>query len=268
MQIKYELFSDPILSVSVQPSINAAPKIATLSVRNAIKVWNTPIDSESCIADLKDHERQVGNVLWSPDGKLLLTTCDFAILWVVEGDFCKKKEKFPGDSGEILAAAWSPDSTRFITSFYNEIMAVHNIATGASNRYKLEVAARALSWDPLDRYIASLAFDNHVYIRKTTNFGNVFKRISLNVRCSKFTDNLTKRPERKIAWSPDCAYVISPSYEDMKEIPVACALSRRKDFDVDFVLAGPSSSISCVAFQDHIYTDEEKNENYCIFGTW
>ena len=93
----------------------------------------------------------------------------------------------------------------------------------------------------------------------------VFKKVSLNLKCKKFKENLTKRPERKIAWSPDCAYIVCPSYEDV-EIPIACVLSRKKDFELEACLAGPSSSISCIAFQEVIYKDETTKSGYCIFA--
>ena len=273
MQIKFELFSDPVLTLAVQPTRSATLKFVTVSFLNQIKLWSYSPSTDTspariiALAEFGLHEKQVGNVIWSPDGKYLLTTCDFAVLWeIVEPRYNNKYQKYSSELLEIYSAAWSPDSTRFILGYQNDILSLHNITDGSSVKQKIEYSARALVWDPLDRYIAMLCFDNNVYIRKLSELGSVYKKVSLNVKCKKFSDHLTKRRERKISWSPDCSYIVCPSYEDFKEIPIACMLLRKSDFEVGYVLAGPTSSISCVAFQEQMYKNESNRSVYSIFA--
>jgi hypothetical protein len=51
------------------------------------------------------------------------------------------------------------------------------------------------------------------------------------------------REERKIAWSPDCNFLLVPSLDD-KILPVVCAIERQ-NFEVLYSFTGPFSSINC-----------------------
>lgn len=137
MQLKFELFDDFILLSAVQPNNPKALRIATASLKNVVKLWHYSAAIEpdaptlTPLAELTGHDKQIGNLVWSPDGRYLLSTCDFALLWeITEPPSNNKFKKYPPEVGEIHTAVWSPDSTRFMLGYFNDILAMHNITDG------------------------------------------------------------------------------------------------------------------------------------------
>lgn len=101
-----------------------------------------------------------------------------------------------------MAISWSPDGSRIATCSLDAKVVINDITT----KTKVKVIecgkqAMGITWDPLDRYVASLLFDNKVVVWKTTTYEQ-HATVCLNLSSG---EKLTsKREDRRIDWSPDC----------------------------------------------------------------
>ena len=109
-------------------------------------------------------------------------------------------------------------------------------------------------WDPFDKYVACLRFDNTVMVWKVVSW-ELFATVCLNFPHMNTAEKYTsKREDRKIDWSPDFRYLLVPSLDD-RIVPVVCALDRHRDFKVTKTFLGPFSSVNVVRFSPILYND-------------
>jgi protein HIRA/HIR1 len=71
-------------------------------------------------------------------------------------------------------------------------------------------------WDPYDKYVASLRFDNHLVVTRTSTWVEE-TRVSLNfpqTTQGNPAKHTSKKEDRKIDWSPDYRFVLLPNLDD------------------------------------------------------
>ena len=142
---------------------------------------------------------------------------------------------------------------------------VYNVETGIQIYTEdLNIKGVGVIWDPLDKYLAILKFDNKVDIKRVDNWETVFLKNLLHEQGAKNYN--TKREDRKLDWSPDCRYLLVPGLDD-RLVPSALLLDRTADFDVTFVFVGPFSSINALKFNPMIRRSENDDIlNYIAIG--
>lgn len=76
---------------------------------------------------------------------------------------------------DISSFCWSPDGTRIAMTSIDRKLNVYNIETGVQiHSEELNIKGVGVIWDPLDKYLAILKFDNKVDIKRVDNWESVF----------------------------------------------------------------------------------------------
>ncbi|CAD8130578.1 unnamed protein product [Paramecium sonneborni] len=114
-----------------------------------------------------------------------------------------------------------------------------------------------ICWDPFDKYIFSLKFDNTVKFYKIDNWQQKFT-ISFQIQGKEFT---TKREDRKLDQTIDCRY-LAKSNLDQKTIPNVAISDRNSNFQVVRTILGPSSSINVARFSPMLFKNSNTNNEY------
>jgi WD40 repeat protein len=131
---------------------------------------------------------------------------------------------FKEHSLEITAMTWSQDGTKVATSSLDSRIVIVDVVKRTVVK-SIECANKVVGiiWDPFDKYLACLCFDNVVMVWKVVSW-ELCSSISLNFP-NISTTYTSKREDRKIDWSPDFRYLLVPSLDD-RVVPVVCALDR------------------------------------------
>ena len=181
----------------------------------------------------------------------------------LESKTLKKIQEYQDHSLEITAIAWSPDSTKIATCSLDARVVITDIRSKQKIKVYLSYQkqdidsgnkAVGIVWDPFNKYVACLRFDNKVVIWKVSNWDQ-FAEINLNFPNSQTEKYTSKREDRKIDWSPDCRYILVPSMDD-GVVPVVCALDRHQLFKVSKTFIGPFSSVNTVKFSPVLVKQE------------
>ena len=84
--------------------------------------------SDQCAFDFLDKDSKSVNMLsWSPNDKYLAIACETIQIYQVVGDKLSKLHEFCDHSLEIISLAWSPDSTRIVSTALDSKIFVRNL---------------------------------------------------------------------------------------------------------------------------------------------
>ncbi len=139
-------FGDGINSMSISPD-GAALAIA-LAVRDGVvKIWEPATGRFR--GDLRGHHDEVTHVVWSRDGKSLLSGSrdQTACLWSNTGALLRT---FRGHLGDVEAAAFSPDGQKVVTASDDQTVILWNVDGGQP--------CDTLTDTPVDGWVSGLAF--------------------------------------------------------------------------------------------------------------
>lgn len=102
---------------------------------------------------------------WSPNAQYLATSYDHMIIWEFKNGVLRKYRSCQSHSLEITALGWSADGTKIATTSLDGSIAINEVENAAILK-KLEGGNKTvgISWDPFDKYVACLRFDNSVNI--------------------------------------------------------------------------------------------------------
>ena len=139
-------FGDGINSMSISPDGTALA--LALAVRDGVvKIWEPATGSFR--GDLRGHHDEVTHVVWSRDGKSLLTASrdQTACLWSNTGALLRT---FRGHLGDVEAAAFSPDGQKVVTASDDQTVILWNVDGGQP--------CDMLTDTPVDGWVSGLAF--------------------------------------------------------------------------------------------------------------
>lgn len=200
----------------------------------------------------RDIKKNINILKFSPNDKFLATACDTLIIYSVQNGVLHEFKNFRDHTLEITALTWSPDSSKIASSSLGNKIVIRNIQKEDAEIEKvlnLDIKVLSVIWDPFDKYLVCLGGDNNLVVWRTKNWERI-NTISLSFMPGKVNHTL-KREDRKIDWSPDYKYILTPSLDD-KIVPVVCAIDRQ-DFSVKFTYMGPFSSINCIRFSPRLF---------------
>ncbi len=127
--------------------------------RNKAVMYDT---AGNVLQEFKGHTGEIYNVVFSPDGKSVLTASAdrTARLWDLKGNTLKV---FTGHKSEVFSVAFSPDGKKVLTGGNDNTVRLWDIATGlqADAPFRGHVApVSAVCFSPDGKYIASGSFDS------------------------------------------------------------------------------------------------------------
>jgi len=270
--VKYQLFTfhtDIIKNISLQSSGNCLAFSGGLE-SSTLQILPYSIPQNYSSPEIKDKliftppnknsifKKSISLLKWSPNDLYLASACETLLIFhsisSENGPNFIEFKNYKDHPLEITALAWSPDSLRIASSSLSHRIIIRDLTSSDDIIEKvlnLDIKVLGLVWDPLDKYLMGLCADNKLIVWKTKSF-EVFKTINLSFSPKPGIEFFhSKREDRKIDWSPDYKYVLSPSLDD-KIVPVVCALDRQ-DFEVKFTFMGPFSSINCIKFNPILF---------------
>jgi WD40 repeat protein len=139
-------FGDGINSMSLSPDGTALA--LALAVRDGVvRIWEPA--SGRFRGDLRGHHDEVTRVVWSRDGKSLLTASrdQTACLWSNNGALLRT---FRGHLGDVEAAAFSPDGQKVVSASDDQTVILWNVDGGQP--------CDMLTDTPVDGWVSGLAF--------------------------------------------------------------------------------------------------------------
>lgn len=245
---------EPIYSIDVQPcstsgTDNVVQRLATGGVDRIVRLWKIKIvegrGEIEFLANLRRHTATVNACRFSPDGKLLATAGDDAVilLWklsdvpttsnnIFQDEDADNKETWVihkslrGHLGDIYDLCWSPDCRFLVSGSIDNSAIVWDIQKDQKaaifNEHKSYV--QGVAWDPLGEYVATLSADRscRIYSMATKNcIHNVSKMVPPNANKESsetkpksvrlFHDDTLRSFFRRLAFSPDGQLLIAPA---------------------------------------------------------
>lgn len=131
---------------------------------------------------------------------------------------------------------------------------IHQQISSLNETIEIDNKVVSCIWDPLGKFICWLTLGNQLQVYNL-NSKKIENTISLNLKIDK-TELYVSKEERMMDFSADLNYLLVPSLDD-KKMPFVCALKRSNGFQVEYVFAGPFSSITCVKFFPAIFESSE-----------
>jgi WD40 repeat protein len=139
-------FADGINSMSISPDGSAVA--LALAVRDGVvRIWEPATGRFR--GDLRGHHDEVTRVVWSRDGKSLLTASrdQTVCLWSNSGALLRT---FRGHLGDVEAAAFSPDGQKVVSASDDQTVILWNVDGGQP--------CDMLTDTPVDGWVSGLAF--------------------------------------------------------------------------------------------------------------
>ncbi|KAK7107539.1 chromatin assembly factor 1 subunit B-like [Littorina saxatilis] len=242
---------EPIYSVDLQPTSDNFQRLASCGVDKIVRIWRVRVDGEGKVdvdflSNLRRHTATVNVCRFSPDGKLLATAGDDAVilLWklndvptpannIFSDEDADNKESWVvykslrGHLGDVYDLCWSPDSRNIVSgSVDNSAIAwdtQKDTKLALFNEHKSYV--QGVAWDPMREYIATLSSDRSCRIFNLSTkhcIHNISKIVPRHIAASTpegtkpkatrmFHDDTLRSFFRRLAFSPDGQLLIAPA---------------------------------------------------------
>lgn len=235
--VYFEYFSRHIKSNKLENPHPLFPDLPNYSPNpvDGINIGDSPLPGITLRRILRSHEKRIGRIVWSPNGKYLASpSADHSVgIW----DVAKSKMVKPliGHKGSVHCIAWEPNGHRLISGSEDKTLKIWK--TNGMHQQTLEGHFNTISsvaYSPNGRFLASASYDSTIRIwNKHGKYLDTIRRHSDGVLC--------------IAWSPDAKYLASGSYD------TTCRIWDIKGKQVH-LLRGHSSSVCSVSWsQDGKY---------------
>lgn len=240
---------EPVYSLDFQHGPDKINRMASAGVDTAVRMWK--IDKEKCdgkavvefLASLARHTKAVNVVRFSPQGELLASGGDDAVilLWKLqenkepepapfqeEDEVVLNKENWTvvkslrGHLEDVYDISWTQDSNFLASASVDNTAIMWDVNKGQKlsifNEHKSYV--QGITWDPLGQYIATLSCDRVMRVYKTET-----KRVAYNVSkmastaqtegeaksYRMFHDDSMKSFFRRLSFTPDGSLLLTPA---------------------------------------------------------
>jgi WD40 repeat protein len=185
------------------PGIAFGPedRIAVACGDGQLRVWNVGGTDLKEVATVNAHEKPLGSVAWSPDGKVLVTgSHDTTMkLWTLGEGGLKEMMQVPGHTGAVTVLTFNPAGTTLASGCPDGSVRLWTMAPGAKPKERLVIqypnsgAVNALSFSNTGNTLAAAYADHTGHIWSVTGTKPVEK--------GKLEGHAG--PMTGIAWAPD-----------------------------------------------------------------
>lgn len=141
------------------------PEGTTLAVASALRVWFYETETLTLIHTLDDPVRNVTNLSWSPDGKLLAFTDDAGTIFIWEAASQTLLQPLIGDVSWVSALSWAPDSQQLAATGEDGKVRIWDTAKGEvikSIEGYLDYGS-GIAWAPDGTSLAFSGYQNQDY---------------------------------------------------------------------------------------------------------
>lgn len=236
---------DPVLSIDLQSkSPDGLIRLATAGTDTHVLMWSVSVGDNGAgmvefLSDLARHQRAVNTVRFSPNGEILASGDDEAliILWNL-----KPKSDIPdifansaeidnkenwnvwkvlrGHVEDVYDLCWSPDNTQLLSGSVDNTAILWDVPKGKANVIFSEHKGfvQGVAWDPKNQFVATLSSDRNcrVYSLKTKKVVQKMHQAQLKVGEDEekpyklFHDDTLKTFCRRLSFSPDGLVLFTP----------------------------------------------------------
>merc|ERR1712071_13444 len=236
---------DPVLSIDLQSqSPDNVLRLATGGTDSHVLMWSVTIGENGVgavefLSDLHRHQRAVNTVQFSPNGEMLASGDDEAviILWTLKPksdipDIFSNKEGeaenrenwtvlkiLRGHMEDVYDICWSPDSSQILSGSVDNTAILWDVAKGKSQAILSEHKGfvQGVAWDPKNQFVATLCSDRscRVYSLKTKKVVQKMHQVQLGENGDEkpyklFHDDTLKTFCRRLTFSPDGLILLTP----------------------------------------------------------
>lgn len=237
---------DPVLSIDLQPhSKDGFVRLATGGTDSHVLMWNVTIGENGVgtvefLSDLARHQRAVNTVRFSPNGEILASGDDEAviILWMLKPksdipDLFSNKDAeaenqenwtvlkiLRGHMEDVYDICWSPDSCQLLSGSVDNTAILWDVSKGKSIHLFSEHKGfvQGVAWDPKSQFIATLSSDRNcrIYSLKTKKVVQKLYQAQLKIGDGEekpyklFHDDTLKTFCRRLNFSPDGLILFTP----------------------------------------------------------
>ncbi|XP_069616865.1 chromatin assembly factor 1 subunit B [Ranitomeya imitator] len=240
---------EPVYSVDFQHGNSKINRLASAGVDTAVRLWKVEKNEKGkamveFLASLTRHTKAVNVVRFSPNGEVLASGGDDAVILLWKLSESKELESTPfndeeetelnkenwtvfkslrGHLEDVYDISWTQDSNFMVSASVDNSAIMWDIVKGQKvgifNEHKSYV--QGVTWDPLGQYIATLSCDRVMRVYRTET-----KRVAFNV--SKMTsaiptpegeaktyrmyhDDSMKSFFRRLTFTPDGSLLLTPA---------------------------------------------------------
>ncbi|EFX65893.1 hypothetical protein DAPPUDRAFT_11866, partial [Daphnia pulex] len=234
---------DPVLSIDLQPqSSDGLLRLATGGTDShmwSVIVGKNGAGSVEFLSDLDRHSKPVNAVRFSPNGEILASGDDEAVimLWMLKpksdiSDLSDKKDSEPenkeqwtvrkvlrGHMEDVCDVCWSPDCTKILSGSVDNTAILWDVIKGKSIQIlsEQEGFVQGVAYDPKNKFFATLSSDRscRVYSLMTKKVETLnlvkIKNVNGEEKPHKlFHDDTLKTFCRRLNFSPDGRILFAP----------------------------------------------------------
>ncbi|KAM5179913.1 chromatin assembly factor 1 subunit B isoform 1-T2 [Mantella aurantiaca] len=239
---------EPVYSVDFQHGTSKVNRMASAGVDTAVRIWKVEKSEDGSpfvefLASLARHTKAVNVVRFSPNGEILASGGDDAVILLWKLSESKEMEITPfneeeetemnkenwtvykhlrGHLEDVYDISWTQDSNFMVSASVDNSAIMWDAIKGQKisifNEHKSYV--QGVTWDPLGQYIATLSCDRVLRVYRTES-----KRVAFNV--SKMASNSATEGEnktyrifhddsmksffRRLTFTPDGSLLLTPA---------------------------------------------------------
>ncbi|XP_056415572.1 chromatin assembly factor 1 subunit B isoform X2 [Hyla sarda] len=240
---------EPVYSVDFQHGNNKINRLASAGVDTAVRIWKVEKNNEGkavveFLASLTRHTKAVNVVRFSPNGEILASGGDDAVILLWKLSESKEVESTPfndeedselnkenwtifkslrGHLEDVYDISWTQDSNYMVSASVDNSAIMWDAVKGQKisifNEHKSYV--QGVTWDPLGQYIATLSCDRVLRVYRTET-----KRVAFNVSKMMssipnpdgepksyriYHDDSMKSFFRRLSFTPDGSLLLTPA---------------------------------------------------------
>lgn len=277
-----------VFSVDVEPfghrlasaGQDCTVKIWSLSVLSSLAVplsVPTPPVSETppanaLLATISSHSSAVNCVRWAPQGSLLASAGDDAVVLIyeqAEGEASsfggggglenwRVRRPLRGHAGDVTDVCWSPDGQRLASASIDNIVYVWCLRTerAIAMLQGHTGLVKGVAWDPVGRYLASQSDDRTVRIWRTSDW-KCEKVISKPFELAVFKEN-SMAFYLRISWSPCGGHLLATNAYKKPGAHHAPMFGREKAFEDQIEFVGHREPVVSTRFSPRLYRPHPK----------
>jgi chromatin assembly factor 1 subunit B len=288
--------NQPIYSIDFQPGENHRFKrLATGGGDNNIRIWQLHHDHQfkpsiEYISTLRKHTQAVNVVRFSNQGDFLASGSDDGSLLIwKKSPIIIKEINDDGDdddelqeswhvicqirssTAEINDICWSPDDKYIVTGSMDNSLRIHHLEIDKCDKLlaKLVTSSQEHShyiqgvyWDPLNHYVVSQSVDRSIII-----YSFIDNTLKIQTKLSKFNNQNLFYSEtlqsffRRLSFSPDGAFMLTPASLDSNEFPVVYVFTRNNLSNPAFKITGINKPAIAISFNPIRYRGNSQITN-------